>query len=270
VKPGLPQALLPKTRQAHVRATLRRVYRAASADAARLAYAAFEHAWGTRCPGVVTSLREGGDELLTFFRFPKAQWETLRTTNLIERLHEEFRRRVKTQGSLPSEDAALILLFWQWQPMLDPIWTTQQPIAVAILRTIFWLGFALVLLSTFLINHFELFGLRQVIGRLLHWPEAAPEFKTPLLYKQVRHPLYLGFLLAFWATPIMTAGHLLFAIATTGYILIAIQLEEHDLINLFGDRYRRYRKQVSMLIPLPGKKLVDRQIDTAAPEWKQR
>jgi len=166
--------------------------------------------------------------------------------------------------------AALILLFWQWRPMLDPIWTTQQPIAVAVLRTIFWLGFALVLLSTFLINHFELFGLRQVIGRLLHWPEAAPEFKTPFLYKQVRHPLYLGFLLAFWATPTMTAGHLLFAIATTGYILIAIQLEEHDLITLFGDRYRRYRQQVSMLIPLPGRKFVDQPIETSAPEWKQR
>jgi len=166
--------------------------------------------------------------------------------------------------------AALILLFWQWRPMLDPIWTTQQPIAVAVLRTIFWLGFALVLLSTFLINHFELFGLRQVIGRLLHWPEAAPEFKTPFLYKQVRHPLYLGFLLAFWATPTMTAGHLLFAIATTGYILIAIQLEEHDLITLFGDRYRRYRQQVSMLIPLPGRKFVDQPIETSALEWKQR
>jgi methanethiol S-methyltransferase len=166
--------------------------------------------------------------------------------------------------------AALILLFWQWRPMLDPIWTAHHPVAVAILRTIFWFGFALVLLSTFLINHFELFGLRQVIGRLLHWPEAAPEFKTPLLYKQVRHPLYLGFLLAFWATPTMTAGHLLFAIATTGYILIAIQLEEHDLITLFGDRYRRYRKQVSMLIPLPGKKFSDQAMDSPVPEWKQR
>jgi methanethiol S-methyltransferase len=166
--------------------------------------------------------------------------------------------------------AALFLLFWQWRPMLDPIWTTHQPVAVAILRTIFWLGFALVLLSTFLINHFELFGLRQVIGRLLHWPEAAPEFRTPFLYKQTRHPLYLGFLLAFWATPTMTAGHLLFAIATTGYILIAIQLEEHDLINLFGDRYRRYRRQVSMLIPLPGRKLMDQSLDSPIPEWKQR
>ena len=166
--------------------------------------------------------------------------------------------------------AALVLLFWQWRPMLDPVWTTHQPVAVAILRTIFWLGFVLVLLSTFLINHFELFGLRQVVGGLLHWPEAAPEFRTPFLYKQTRHPLYLGFLLAFWATPTMTVGHLLFAIATTGYILIAIQFEEHDLINLFGERYRRYRKQVSMLIPIPRRKFADQTMDAPMPQWKQR
>jgi len=167
--------------------------------------------------------------------------------------------------------AALLLLYWQWRPIPDPIWTTQQPLSVAILHAVFWLGFALVLLSTFLINHFELFGLRQVIGRLLHWAQPAPEFRTPFLYKRVRHPLYLGFVLAFWATPTMTAGHLLFAIATTAYILIAIQLEERDLIDLFGDRYRRYRRQVSMLIPLPGRKLMDEPVEPVpAAEWKQR
>ena len=101
----------PKHALAEIRDDFHRIVYAASADAARVAYAAFERTWGTRCPGVVTSLREGGDELLTFFRFPKAQWKTLRTTNVIERLHEEFRRRVKTQGSLPSEDAAVVLLF---------------------------------------------------------------------------------------------------------------------------------------------------------------
>src|SRR5262245_59517164 len=166
--------------------------------------------------------------------------------------------------------AALILLFWQWRPILDPVWTIHHPVAVAILRTIFWLGFALVLFSTFLINHFELFGLRQVIGRLLHWPETAPEFRTPSLYKQVRHPLYFGFLLAFWATPAMTTGHLLFAVATTGYILIAIQLEERDLTALFGDRYRQYCKQVSMLIPLPARRFAERTVDAPMPQWKQR
>jgi putative transposase len=101
----------PKHALDEIRDAFHRIAYAASADAARVAYGAFERAWSKRCPGVVASLREGGDELLTFFRFPKAQWKTLRTTNVIERLHEEFRRRVKTQGSLPSEDAALILLF---------------------------------------------------------------------------------------------------------------------------------------------------------------
>ena len=128
------------------------------------------------------------------------------------------------------------------------------PLAVAILHVVFWLGWALVLLSTFLINHFELFGLRQVWARLTGRTLPQPVFRTPFLYKRVRHPLYLGFLLAFWSTPTMTAGHLLFAVATTGYILIGIWLEERDLVDLFGDQYRRYREQVSMLIPLPGRK----------------
>lgn len=166
--------------------------------------------------------------------------------------------------------AALLLLYWQWRPIGEPIWTVEQPLAAAALQGVFWLGWLLVLFSTFLINHFELFGLRQVIGRLLRWPAPVPEFRTPSLYKQVRHPLYLGFLLAFWATPAMTAGHLLFALATTGYILVAIQLEERDLIDLFGDRYRRYRRQVSMLIPLPRAKLVDRPTEEPVAQWKQR
>jgi hypothetical protein len=122
---------------------------------------------------------------------------------------------------------------------------------VAALQGIFWLGWGMALLSTFLISHFELFGLSQVFARLRGRELPPPVFTTPYLYRRVRHPLYLGFLLAFWATPDMTVGHLLFAAATTAYILIAIQLEERDLVHYFGDQYRRYRKEVAMLIPLP-------------------
>ncbi|KRR04817.1 hypothetical protein CQ12_21240 [Bradyrhizobium jicamae] len=146
---------------------------------------------------------------------------------------------------------ALLLLYWQWRPMTEIVWSATDPLAAVFLETISWIGWAVVLASTFMINHFELFGLRQVLARLLGRELPPPEFKTPMFYKAVRHPIYLGFLLAFWATPTMTVGHLVFAIATTGYILIGIWLEERDLIALFGDQYRRYRQQVSMLIPLP-------------------
>ena len=149
---------------------------------------------------------------------------------------------------------ALALLLWQWRPIADPvIWTVENRTAVLALNAVFWLGWAVLLTSTFLINHFELFGLRQVFARLLGRTLPAPEFRTPFLYRHVRHPIYLGFLLGFWATPQMTAGHLLFAVATTGYILIGIYFEERDLIAQFGDRYRRYREQVGMLLPWPGR-----------------
>lgn len=148
----------------------------------------------------------------------------------------------------------LVLLFWQWRPITGVVWSVSNPIGAAILQAIFWLGFAIVVMSTFLINHFELFGLRQVYARLRNRALPEPVFRTPLFYKATRHPLYLGFIIAFWATPTMSAGHLLFAIATTGYIFIGIWLEERDLIAAFGDQYRRYRDQVSMLIPLPGRR----------------
>jgi protein-S-isoprenylcysteine O-methyltransferase Ste14 len=164
---------------------------------------------------------------------------------------------------------ALLLLYWQWQPMPAVVWSVSDPVGAFLLQAVCWTGWALVLVSTFLINHFELFGLRQVVARLRGTTLPEPEFRTPSLYKQVRHPLYLGFLLAFWATPVMTIGHLLFAAASTGYILIGIQLEERDLIAQFGDRYRRYREQVSMLIPLPGRHVLKRDAEERSAALKR-
>jgi methanethiol S-methyltransferase len=150
--------------------------------------------------------------------------------------------------------AALALLLWQWRPIAEPVIWRVEGVGATVLQVVFWLGWGVLLISTFLINHFELFGLRQVYARLTGRPIPAPEFRTPLFYRHVRHPIYLGFLLAFWAAPVMTAGHLLFAIATTGYILIGIWFEERDLVAQYGERYRLYRQQVGMLIPRPWRK----------------
>jgi methanethiol S-methyltransferase len=147
------------------------------------------------------------------------------------------------------------LLFWQWVPIAGSAWHVSDPGGAVTLRVVSWFGWALLLVSTCLLSHFELFGLRQVYARLRGTTVPAPEFKTPSLYRRVRHPIYLGFLLAFWATPDMTYGHLFFALATTAYIVIAIQLEERDLIALFGDQYRAYRRRVPMLLPFPTKSL---------------
>ena len=143
----------------------------------------------------------------------------------------------------------LVLLFWQWRPIPTVLWHVVNPqIAMAIIGLSF-VGWLIVLTSTFLINHFELFGLHQVVNNLSGRPMPVPRFRTPLFYKLVRHPIYLGFIVAFWAVPIMTVGHLLFAAVTTAYIIVGILLEENDLIDMFGDDYRHYRNRVSMLIP---------------------
>ena len=148
---------------------------------------------------------------------------------------------------------ALVLLFWQWRPIPAVIWHVGNANVAAGLQGLSLVGWALVFASTFLINHFELFGLHQVVNNLFGKPMPSVRFKTPVLYKMVRHPIYLGFIIAFWATPLMTVGHLLFAAVTTAYIFVGIALEEHDLIALFGDQYRDYRRRVGMLIPRLGK-----------------
>jgi methanethiol S-methyltransferase len=145
---------------------------------------------------------------------------------------------------------ALLVLFWQWRPVGGVVWNVEGQVLRIALYSLCVMGWLLVLASTFLINHFDLFGLRQVYLFLLGRNYTPLVFKTPVLYRHVRHPLYLGWLFAFWATPTMKATHLVFAIATTLYILMAIRFEEKDLIRLHGDEYRRYQKRVPMILPL--------------------
>jgi methanethiol S-methyltransferase len=144
---------------------------------------------------------------------------------------------------------ALILLCAMWRPMPTVIWRLDDPLFRTAMTALSFTGFIIVLSSTFLINHFELFGLHQVTSNLNGRAMPVPRFRTPLYYKFVRHPIYLGFIISFWAAPVMTVGHLLFAAVTSAYIVVGILLEERDLIDLFGDEYRRYKRRVSMLVP---------------------
>ena len=172
-------------------------------------------------------------------RKPFKQWWTQFVPHAIER---------STYVLLSS--LALMLLFWQWRPIPSVVWEITNPTLATAAVAVSLFGWVIVFAATFLINHFELFGLQQVILNLIgKVVRRRRSFRTPLLYKLVRHPLYLGFVIAFWATPVMTVGHLLFAGVTTAYILVAISLEERDLIELFGDEYRRYRERVAMLLP---------------------
>ena len=143
----------------------------------------------------------------------------------------------------------LDLLYWQWRPMTSIIWSVENAAGRLILWALFAFGWLIVLLSTMLISHTDLFGIRQVTLYAQGKSYEPIGFKTSSFYKSVRHPIYLGFLIAFWATPVMTVGHLLFAIATSAYMLLAIQFEEHDLITYFGDAYRNYRRSTPMLLP---------------------
>ncbi len=142
-------------------------------------------------------------------------------------------------------------MMWQWRPLPDTVWRVENEVAVMMIQGVFVLGWLLVLGSTFAIDHFDLFGLRQVFRHLRGQEQVPVKYQESWFYKFVRHPLMLGFLIAFWATPHMTVGHLLFAVGMTVYILIALRFEERDLIAAHGDDYRDYQRRVSMLIPVP-------------------
>lgn len=153
--------------------------------------------------------------------------------------------------------AALALLYWQWRTMDIVVWDAGQPAARLAVWALFWLGWAIALAATFMVSHVDLFGLRQVYLAWRGKPYTHIGFRATLLYRLVRHPLMLGFLIAFWAAPTMTAGHVLFALAMTGYILVAVQLEERDLVAALGSQYRGYRDNVSMLVPVPRRRTTE-------------
>lgn len=147
----------------------------------------------------------------------------------------------------------MILLMWQWQPMVGVVWSVENPVGAFILWSLFGIGWVSIVIASFMINHFDLFGTRQVYLHLLNREYSPLEFKTRGFYNYVRHPLMVGWIVAFWSTPDMTVGHLVFAIGTTVYILIAIQIEERDLVKFHGEAYESYRRRVSMIVPFKKK-----------------
>jgi protein-S-isoprenylcysteine O-methyltransferase Ste14 len=156
---------------------------------------------------------------------------------------------------------ALILLFILWRPLGGVVWSVENPIGRIVLRSFYAFGWGLLLYSTFMINHFDLFGMRQVWRYLLRQPEEPLRFITPGPYRLVRHPIYVAWLLAFWMTPLMTFAHLLFSVATTTYILLAIKFEERDLVREFGDTYEEYRRSVPMLVPSPRRRASEKPVE---------
>lgn len=162
--------------------------------------------------------------------------------------------------------SCLALLYWQWRPLgTTPVWDVSDTPLAVILFGVSLSGWALLVAATFMIDHFDLFGLRQALSGFRGREYQPLRFRTPGLYRAVRHPIYLGFLIAFWATPLMTVGHFVFSLATTFYILLGIQLEERDLMHEHGDAYRIYREDVRMLLPLPKSSSHDEPSDVAAP-----
>jgi methanethiol S-methyltransferase len=163
--------------------------------------------------------------------------------------------------------AALLLLFWQWRPLGGVLWDVSGTAIEPVIFAFYAAGLLIVLVSTFLINHFDLFGLRQVYLYMIEREYTHLEFRTPFFYRYVRHPLYVGWLLAFWSTPVMTAAHLFFAVMTTAYILIAIRFEEADLVQVHGSKYRRYREAVPMIVP--SVRGMAPQEEKTAEEWRR-
>jgi protein-S-isoprenylcysteine O-methyltransferase Ste14 len=161
-------------------------------------------------------------------------------------------KQIERSTYVLASNAVLILMFWQWRPIQGVVWQVESAAGQYLLQGLFWAGFLVVLVSTFLISHFDLFGLRQVYLDFVRESYTPLSFRATSFYKYVRHPIMLGFIIAFWSTPTMTYGRLLFAAMTTVYVLVAIQLEETDLVGIHGERYRRYREEVPALIPWRG------------------